>query len=240
VPASDPSAFRRAPDRHRRAATDSEEPEDHIAYPADEWDQPEAAFRMAGAADAFEEEESDERASFLKRRQAVGSSLRRLANLAGSSLQAVLAALHRFGRGLGAAARFAYRIREVRYALGVLVIAGMAAGGIWWAIDAFDLFDRAPAPPPSVQPAPPAAAAATDPYTLQVAAYLKPEYALKLVEELKRKGLDAYWTETSSGGKLWYQVRISHFPDQESARNYGRNLKWKGLIDDFYVTNYVR
>jgi hypothetical protein len=73
-----------------------------------------------------------------------------------------------------------------------------------------------------------------------VAAYLKQEYAIKLVEELKHKGHDAYWTETSSGGKLWYQVRISHFPDQQSAREYGRNLKWKGLIDDFYVTNYLR
>jgi cell division septation protein DedD len=79
-----------------------------------------------------------------------------------------------------------------------------------------------------------------DPYTLQVAAYLRQDYALKLVEDLKRKGFDAYWIETSSGGKLWYQVRIAHFPDQQSAREFGRDLKWKGLIDDFYVTQYIR
>jgi hypothetical protein len=35
-------------------------------------------------------------------------------------------------------------------------------------------------------------------------------------------------------------VRLSHFPDQPSAREYGRNLKGKGVIDDFYVTHYVR
>jgi len=33
-------------------------------------------------------------------------------------------------------------------------------------------------------------------------------------------------------------VRIANFPDQQSAREYGRNLKWEGVIDDFYVTGY--
>jgi len=41
------------------------------------------------------------------------------------------------------------------------------------------------------------------------------------VEDLKKKGLDAYWIETVSGGKTWYQVRIANFPDQQSAREYG-------------------
>jgi len=79
-----------------------------------------------------------------------------------------------------------------------------------------------------------------DPYTLQVAAYLKSEYALKFVDDLKQRGYDAYWIETASGGKTWYQVRIARFPDPQSARDFGARLKQKGIIEDFYVTNYTR
>jgi hypothetical protein len=69
---------------------------------------------------------------------------------------------------------------------------------------------------------------------------LKQDYALKRVEDLKKKGLNAYWIETASSGKIWYQVRIAAFPDPQSAREFGRDLKWKGLIDDFYVTSAER
>jgi cell division protein FtsN len=79
-----------------------------------------------------------------------------------------------------------------------------------------------------------------DRFTLQVDAYLKAEYAHKFVESLKSQGFDAYWTETASGGKTWYQVRIAHFPDPSAAREFGSRLKQKGVIEDFYVTNYSR
>jgi hypothetical protein len=78
----------------------------------------------------------------------------------------------------------------------------------------------------------------TDAFTLQVAAYLHAEYANKLVEELRRQGQDAYWMEAVQGEKRWYQVRVSHFADKQSARQYGEALKAKGIIKDFYVTNY--
>jgi len=226
-------AHRVPPELPAAAAADPE-------LPSDEWAEPEAAFRMSAAADATDEEGPEERKSLLAGRRTVRPDLRRIAQAAGSAMNAGLEELFRLGRGMGRTARRAFRLRGVRYALGVLLIAGVAAGGIWVGIDALDLFDRAPSVPAGAETPAPVAAAATDPFTLQVAAYLKQEYAIKLVEELKRKGLDAYWTETSSGGKLWYQVRISHFPDQQSAREYGRNLKWKGLIDDFYVANYIR
>jgi cell division septation protein DedD len=119
------------------------------------------------------------------------------------------------------------------------VVVGLAAGGIWIGSDVISFFGTAPPLEVRVESPAPAPAAA-DPFTLQVAAYLKQEYAFKLVDDLKRQGLDAYWTETTSGGKLWYQVRLSHFPDQQSAREYGRRLKIKGVIDDFYVTHYAR
>jgi hypothetical protein len=240
APAADLAAPLRPPDVDRVAADVSEAMEDEIAPLTDEWTQPETAFRMTADADALEEEVPEERVSLLTGRQAVWPYLHRLTQAAGSAVNAILEELYRWGGRLGQAVRSVFRFRGVRYGLGVLLIAGVAAGGIWMGIDALDRFDQAPSAPAGAEAPAPGAAAAADPFTLQVAAYLKQEYALKLVEELKRKGIDAYWTETSSGGKLWYQVRISHFPDQQSARDYGRNLKWKGLIDDFYVTNYVR
>jgi hypothetical protein len=86
----------------------------------------------------------------------------------------------------------------------------------------------------------PAAVVVTDPFTIQVAAYLKPDYAHQYVAKLKKQGLDAYWTEVTSGNKKWYQVRVSHFPDKERARQYAESLKAKGVIDDYYVANYQR
>jgi hypothetical protein len=78
----------------------------------------------------------------------------------------------------------------------------------------------------------------TDPFTLQVAAYLKPDYAKKYVNQLKKQNLDAYWREAISADKKWYQVRIAHFPDKKSARDFGESLKARGIIDDYYVANY--
>ncbi len=79
----------------------------------------------------------------------------------------------------------------------------------------------------------------TDPFTLQVAAYLKPTYAKKYVEQLQKQGLDAYWREAISADKKWYQVRISHFADKKTARDFGESLKARKIIDDYYVANYI-
>ncbi|MCG6909179.1 MAG: SPOR domain-containing protein [Deltaproteobacteria bacterium] len=93
-------------------------------------------------------------------------------------------------------------------------------------------------PPP--EPKPPAAIEVTDPFTLQVAAYLKMEHAEKFVATLKSMGEDAYYTEARSSKSNWFQVRISHFPTKEAARSHGEALKSKGIIDDFYVANYQK
>jgi hypothetical protein len=79
----------------------------------------------------------------------------------------------------------------------------------------------------------------TDPFTLQVAAYLKQDYARTYVGKLKKQGLDAYWREAISANKKWYQVRISHFANKKSARDFGESLKAKGIIDDYYVANFI-
>jgi hypothetical protein len=80
----------------------------------------------------------------------------------------------------------------------------------------------------------------SDPFTLQVAAYLEPEYARNYVQQLKQRGLDAYWSEAVRGDKKWYQVRVSHFASKQAARDYGQRLKKEGIIDDYYVANYRR
>jgi hypothetical protein len=80
----------------------------------------------------------------------------------------------------------------------------------------------------------------TDPFTLQVAAYLKETDAQRYVDQLKGQGLDAYWTRASGSSKTWYQVRISHFSTKAAARAAGDDLKKRQLIADFYVANYKR
>jgi hypothetical protein len=80
----------------------------------------------------------------------------------------------------------------------------------------------------------------TDPFTIQVAAYLKEADAKRYVERLREKELDAYWTRATGGGKTWYQVRVSHFATKAEAKTYGERLKMSGVIEDYYVANYQR
>ncbi len=74
-------------------------------------------------------------------------------------------------------------------------------------------------------------------FTIQVAAYLKKKYGDAYVAKLKAKGLDAYLSKTEGGGKTWFIVRISRFPDKKTASQYGKKLKKQGYIDDFFVDN---
>ncbi len=78
----------------------------------------------------------------------------------------------------------------------------------------------------------------SDPFTIQVAAYLQRDDAKQVVDRLIQAGLDAFWTHAASAHRSWYQVKVSHFANREAAQSYGRTLKSKGLIDDFYVANY--
>ena len=89
---------------------------------------------------------------------------------------------------------------------------------------------------PEIAPVP----VVTDPFTLQVAAYLKPEHAVKYETFLKKQNLDAYTIIVKGSQKTWYQVRISHFPDKNSAKAFGTSLKARKIIDDFYIANYER
>ncbi|RLC14415.1 MAG: hypothetical protein DRH93_20775 [Deltaproteobacteria bacterium] len=75
------------------------------------------------------------------------------------------------------------------------------------------------------------------PFTIQVAAYLKPKHAQKYVDILKKKEIDARIKKVYGGGKTWYVVRVSEFIDRKSAAAYGQKLKKQKIIDDFFVNN---
>jgi SPOR domain len=95
--------------------------------------------------------------------------------------------------------------------------------------------------PPVPEPQAPAVSAPTiDPFTIQVAAYLKAEDAQAYVDRLKQQKIDAFWTKATSGQRTWYQVKVSHFASKDAARKYGETLKTQGMIDDFYVANYTQ
>jgi len=75
------------------------------------------------------------------------------------------------------------------------------------------------------------------PFTIQVAAYLKPKHAQRYVDILKKKEIDARIKKVYGGGKTWFVVRVSEFIDRKSAAAYGQKLKKQKIHDDFFVNN---
>ena len=135
------------------------------------------------------------------------------------------------------AIRWAMQSRKSRHVLTGILLAALSAAVLVLVINTVGhLVKRETPVSQKIEKAP---EVITDPFTLQVAAYLKPGYAKAYVEKLKKQGLDAYWREAISAKKKWYQVRVSHFPDKKSAREFGESLKAKGIIDDYYVANFV-
>jgi cell division septation protein DedD len=113
----------------------------------------------------------------------------------------------------------------------VLAIAG------WRAVGRTPELVATPTPAPSAEATP---RPVTDPFTIQVAAYLKSEDAQRFVDRLKQQQIDAFWNKATSANRTWYQVKVSHFATRDDAQKYGEALKSKGLIDDFYVANYSK
>lgn len=78
---------------------------------------------------------------------------------------------------------------------------------------------------------------APKPFTIQVAAYLKQVHADRYAAILKQKGVVPIIITAKGGGKTWYVVRISEFPDKATAAAFGKKLKAEKIIDDFFVSN---
>lgn len=136
------------------------------------------------------------------------------------------------------AARFIQRSRKFRRVLAGILLFGLVLGVGVLVVNTVSHLTVKEAP--SAKDATPPVNIISDPFTLQVAAYLKPEYAKKHVQRLKKQAVDAYWSEAVRGEKRWYQVRVSHFATKQAARDYGENLKSEGIIQDYYVANYLR
>jgi hypothetical protein len=140
-------------------------------------------------------------------------------------------------RQIGVAGRWALQSKKSRQVFTGILLAGLSAAVGVLVINTVRHLVKTETPvTQKIEKAP---ETITDPFTLQVAAYLKPDYARTYVEKLKKQGLDAYWREAISANKKWYQVRISHFPNKKSARDFGESLKAKGIIDDYYVANFI-
>ncbi len=75
------------------------------------------------------------------------------------------------------------------------------------------------------------------PFTIQVAAYLKPAHADRFVATLKKEDIPAQVKQIPGGGKTWYVVRVSAFPDKASAEAFGKQLKDRKMIEEFFVCN---
>jgi len=203
-------------------------------------DAADGAFRMSATMDEVPDEEDEGHPSVWVRPREWPPARKWVARLRADIAAVAARGVHRMVQGSAAVMRAVVQPSALPYVLGAVIAAGAAGGGVWLFMEAGDGSFRPPAVPAAAEPAAAAPAVVRDPYTLQVAAYLKSEYALKFVDDLKQRGYDAYWIETASGGKTWYQVRIAHFPDPQSARDFGARLKQKGIIEDFYVTNYTR
>jgi hypothetical protein len=175
----------------------------------------------------------EEEAAFIYRRRrprrtaTLGRSLARAGRQLGDRLLTVGPRLGRLWR---------WSLQQARRPWGKALGLGVVALGLILLIaNTVQHLQPSPPPPP---PAPAQTPAVTDPFTIQVAAYLKAEDAKRFAAQLKAQGLDAYWTEAVGANRKWYQVRIDHFATKAAARQFGEELKAKDLINDFYVANY--
>jgi hypothetical protein len=152
----------------------------------------------------------------------------RFAEKAGRMINVWGALAAKIGRGV--AAIVFTRRTAIGIFIGAVIIGTIAIGR--------QALVNAPDEPP--EPVAPVEGAPTvqDPFTIQVAAYLKSDDAQRFVDQLKQHGLDAFWTEATSANRKWYQVKVSHFATKDQAMMFGQELKSKGLIDDYYVANY--
>ena len=176
----------------------------------------------------------DRRPSVWERRPSVWGGLQRLGSRATGSTVGVLAKIPARTNALIHGLTAVLKRRCLWYALGLAGVGGVLTLLVI-------LVRPMPEPVKSETPSPvqvQTQPVSTDPFTIQVAAYLKLQDAQAFVDQLIANKLDAFWTKATSAHRTWYQVKVSHFATREAAHRFGQELKAKGLIDDFYVSNY--
>ncbi len=88
--------------------------------------------------------------------------------------------------------------------------------------------------PPPPRPAPPPChlGLKTLGYTIQMGAFSRVDYAVRLQEKLKSQGFDAFYFLHDDG---LYKVRSGNFRDYEDARSVAMNLRDRDLIGEFFI-----
>lgn len=69
-------------------------------------------------------------------------------------------------------------------------------------------------------------------FTIQAGAFTKVENAVRLTDNLKKKGLEATYFKAADG---LFKVRFGNFSSKEGARLRAQNLKDTRVIDAFYI-----
>ena len=123
---------------------------------------------------------------------------------------------------------------QVRFYLKTVVLAFAAAWLFYFMVGTISHLFK-PKPPEVVKKQ---VAPVATPFTIQVAAYVKQAHADRYVAILKKKGLsDVRVKKVAGGGKTWFVVRISQFETKQGAAEFGRDLKARKIIDDYFVNN---
>ena len=71
-------------------------------------------------------------------------------------------------------------------------------------------------------------------YCIQAGAFANLDNAVRLVEGLEGKGLNAYYYVHESG---LYKVRFGNFPSKRSAQQQAESLRAAGIIHEYYIVN---
>lgn len=82
------------------------------------------------------------------------------------------------------------------------------------------------------EPEPPAAPIGRVDYAIQVGAFANIENAVRLTEDLQRKGIDAYHFIDDS---RLYKVRFGNYATDELARRTAERLQSQGIIEVYYI-----
>ena len=93
--------------------------------------------------------------------------------------------------------------------------------------------ERPPVPPVPLQ-AVSERRLATIGYSVQAGAFTNLDNAVRLVEGLEDKGLNAYYFVHESG---LYKVRFGNFPSKQSAQEHAESLRADGTIDEYYIVS---
>ncbi len=83
------------------------------------------------------------------------------------------------------------------------------------------------------------ASSTTGKYTVQIAAYMKEDEAIKKSEELKAQGYSAFYVTAQVNGKTWYRVSVGLFQSPSSAVEFKTELMKKANLQSAIVQKLV-